>query len=1059
MYAEHDANEVRLGLMSGGQIANRHPGPGGFWPKDTENKYVFGSGIWIAGIADVDGDGIEDTLGLQMYNPLSGWSECAPGRIADDPDDPLSRLFLSTNPQDLNEWPDEFRDKYGNPVVHSLQDIVGFYNDVSGQPHFAGGPYGIQVAQRSMAFLAGRTSQVIIFEWEMRNLSGSVPGGPYAIENAYIGIDSDMDIGVSFNDDRTSRFIYQDNLATPEPGDSIPINMAFAWDDDFEESDFVGIPGFVGVKFLRSPGNDGDGIDNDRDGLVDESPHNGTDDDGWVDEEDEVDEMGLVNYTWHISRLGGLRDPESDEAVYRMMACDPPRECGDTIESSEFRFLMSSGPFEWRPGMTVKVAAAYVFALPVGLPDHIDTYGDPPRPDPNDPVFADFLAVALETQGFFDAGYPDSLVGTMVYDTDEFPDTNDLAGPYAVFTSVVSSEGIAAVRLYSSRDGGAHYSETEMTHVAVNTYRGEIEGMGRKNGEVLYFVEAVDSSFQVVRDPREAPTTTFGFNVFYTPSFFPPDSVAGLAWTSESRSFWFDYDRDGDLDLALENPGYEPNRLFRNEGGRLFTDVTEESGIGLSESYTIESVHGDYDNDGYPDLAVGTLHSGALLLRNDGEGRFVDVTVEMGIGDSLRVRWLSWTDADSDGYLDLLIASSTGILLYMNENGDQMSEEAGSRGLSSPELALARDLLCFDADGDHDEDILFYHTKSLYFENEGGHYLDRTEDSGLGLNVSDAFPFDIDSDSDLDLFLNTYPRLHLLANNGSGRFSDVSARYGIDEWPDHSGPAPSAADVNADGLPDVLVPHGGYYVMDESMFFIAASKFFGGADTTSKSLTFADADGNGMLDVFKDGLWLSAGFPGGLTNNWLEVDLEGTLSNRSAIGATATLRSGGVVSTGVVSGSANSPHRLHFGFGTELPDSLTVRWPSGIVQVVRDLPVNALVTVVEDSTLSGVGGGETSGALPKAFALHQNYPNPFNPQTTIAFDIPEGKGKVAVRLSVYDLRGRLVRRLIEGELSPGRHTLVWDGRNDDGTAAGSGAYLYTLKAGDFTSRRKLTLLR
>jgi hypothetical protein len=413
MYAEHDANEVRLGLMSGGQIATHQPPPPlsvGIWPKDTENNYVFGSGIWIAGRADLDGNGDDDYLGLEMYHPNEGISECAPGRIGDDPDSPLSRLFLSTNPQDLLEWPDAFRDEDGDPLVYSLQDIVGFYNDLSGDPIFETGPYGIQVAQRSMAFWVRRTSRVIIFEWEMVNLSDSVPGGPFTIENAWIGVDSDMDIGEEFMDDRTSLFT---RWILPE-GDTIPVHMAFAWDEDFEESNFTGIPGFVGVKFLRSPGNDADDIDNDGDGLVDESPSNGVDDDGdgMVDEDDEVDEMGLVNYTWHeFPQLSGYPDPRSDEDLYSMMACDPPNRCAEVTEADDVRFMMSSGPFEWLPGMTVKVAAAYVFAPPVGEPDHLDLVGDPPRPDPNDPVLAEFLATALETQAFFDAGYPDSVVG------------------------------------------------------------------------------------------------------------------------------------------------------------------------------------------------------------------------------------------------------------------------------------------------------------------------------------------------------------------------------------------------------------------------------------------------------------------------------------------------------------------------------------------------------------------------------------------------------------------------------------------------------------------------
>ncbi len=158
-YVEHDANEVRLGLVSDGGVALDRE-TGGWknaWPRWTDNRYVFAGGLWITGVADVDDDGDRDYLGLQLYDPLSGRSECAPGRIGDEPEDPLSRLYVSSDPGDLAGWPDEFRDGEGNPVVRSLQDIVGFYNDVSGSPLHSGGPYGIEIKHRSMAFLVGRT--------------------------------------------------------------------------------------------------------------------------------------------------------------------------------------------------------------------------------------------------------------------------------------------------------------------------------------------------------------------------------------------------------------------------------------------------------------------------------------------------------------------------------------------------------------------------------------------------------------------------------------------------------------------------------------------------------------------------------------------------------------------------------------------------------------------------------------------------------------------------------------------------------------------------------------
>jgi hypothetical protein len=103
----------------------------------------------------------------------------------------------------------------------------------------------------------------------------------------------------------------------------------------------------------------------------------------------------------------------------------------------------------------------------------------------------------------------------------------------------------------------------------------------------------------------------------------------------------------------------------------------------------------------------------------------------------------------------------------------------------------------------------------------------------------------------------------------------------------------------------------------------------------------------------------------------------------------------------------------------------------------------------------------TAAGLPKAFALAPNHPNPFNPSTTIRFDIPAtgaGNGEISVRLSIYDIRGRRVRTLLEADRPPGRHRAHWDGRDDAGAPAASGVYIYRLEAGPFRAVRKMTLV-
>jgi hypothetical protein len=98
--------------------------------------------------------------------------------------------------------------------------------------------------------------------------------------------------------------------------------------------------------------------------------------------------------------------------------------------------------------------------------------------------------------------------------------------------------------------------------------------------------------------------------------------------------------------------------------------------------------------------------------------------------------------------------------------------------------------------------------------------------------------------------------------------------------------------------------------------------------------------------------------------------------------------------------------------------------------------------------------------IPRSISLSQNYPNPFNPNTTISLDIPGVSGeKQHVEVTVYDIRGRCVRMLIDSDLEPGSHKIHWNGQNSNGESVSSGIYLYTLKTGEGTFTRKMTVLK
>lgn len=105
---------------------------------------------------------------------------------------------------------------------------------------------------------------------------------------------------------------------------------------------------------------------------------------------------------------------------------------------------------------------------------------------------------------------------------------------------------------------------------------------------------------------------------------------------------------------------------------------------------------------------------------------------------------------------------------------------------------------------------------------------------------------------------------------------------------------------------------------------------------------------------------------------------------------------------------------------------------------------------------SAVGDTPTAAAV----QLMPNVPNPFNPTTTISFELPADRaGATDVSLRVYDLQGRLVRVLMEESVAGRRHSVVWNGRDDRGTAAPSGLYVYRLVAGERTLARTMTLAK
>jgi hypothetical protein len=124
---------------------------------------------------------------------------------------------------------------------------------------------------------------------------------------------------------------------------------------------------------------------------------------------------------------------------------------------------------------------------------------------------------------------------------------------------------------------------------------------------------------------------------------------------------------------------------------------------------------------------------------------------------------------------------------------------------------------------------------------------------------------------------------------------------------------------------------------------------------------------------------------------------------------------------------------------------------------LRQVDLDGTATRSEVVQISLAPTAVQQSALPTATALAQNYPNPFNPETNIRFDLSSA---ASVTLTVYGSAGQVVRTLVAGEfMEAGSYNLTWDGRNGAGDMVGSGVYFYELKAGSFSSMKKMTLLQ
>ena len=431
-----------------------------------------------------------------------------------------------------------------------------------------------------------------------------------------------------------------------------------------------------------------------------------------------------------------------------------------------------------------------------------------------------------------------------------------------------------------------------------------------------------------------------------------------------------DYNNDGFEDLYLTY--YGQNKLYRNNGDGTFTDVTEKAGLKDSKTrFGSGCTFVDYNRDGLLDLFVSNYVEidittaprpslqipncnfegvptncgpGGLpmpyhsLYRNNGDGTFTDVSKESGVA-ALRGSY-GFTavafDADEDGWQDIFVAcDATASLLLMNNHDGTFREEGLLRGLA--------------------------------LSTEGQPM------AGMGVGIGD---YDLDGHIDLvkTHFVNQPTGLY--HGNGKGEFEDVASHAGLAAERRFTSWGTGLVDLDNDGYPDIFIVAGTVAPELERVYakypaknpriifrnqgdgtFVELGDEMGPAISAkhiSRGCAFGDFDNDGDLDILimnrnEPPSLLRNDAPAG--NHWLKVRLEGTKSNRSAIGSRVLVRFGGKVQIQCVTSqssflSANDP-RLHFGLGAATNADIEIHWPTGASETHNAVAVDQLVTIRE----------------------------------------------------------------------------------------------------------------
>lgn len=451
---------------------------------------------------------------------------------------------------------------------------------------------------------------------------------------------------------------------------------------------------------------------------------------------------------------------------------------------------------------------------------------------------------------------------------------------------------------------------------------------------------------------------------------------------------WGDFDNDGYDDLFLYKWG-KPE-LFHNEGGKGFADVTAGSGLPAWVNAN-SAIWFDFNNDGRLDLFLGGYYNEKFdlshlsttkimpesfryannggrnyLLENVGNGKFKDVTEEYGLTSTKWTLAAASADFNGDGFPDLFVANDYNVNeLFINDKGKKFSEVGRQSGIGNiPKSGMSvsfGDINNKGVTGIYNttitekgillQDNNYWEPESQPKGNSYPRFVNLAQLAGIdnaGWSYGAQFG-DLNNDGNMDLYVaNGF----ISAKKGTSYWYDFSKVTGgnssiiedAQNWPDMKGKSQSGYEQNK-----IWLNQG------DGSFEDVSDEVCPYATYDSRAVAMADLFNDGKLDVIvanQNNVPLVYKNELDNGNHWIEIELQGTVSNRDAIGAEVVVEWNGKKQIQTVTGgmgfASQNQHRLHFGIGkTNGIDRVTIKWPSGKETVINTPEIDKLLTEKE----------------------------------------------------------------------------------------------------------------